>query len=88
MLDDLAIQFVGQKVNCGVHVAIFTMGVEVMAFNVQGSFNFVHQFFDLHDDTDVDDVVEVTFDAVEFLGNVARGWQGLLPGDGRKSSNS
>jgi hypothetical protein len=51
------------------------VSVEIMAFDMQGGFHFVHQFFHLHDDRHIDDVVEVAFDADEFLGNVvADGW--------------
>lgn len=63
---DLPIQFVGEAVNGRVHIRILCLDENILTAQMHVGFYRVPEFFDCHNHADVDYVVEMTFDAVDF----------------------
>ena len=66
-----SLELVGQRVDRGVHVAFAGQGMNGLAADVQRRFGLVLQLLDGQHEMRVDDVIEVSHDAVEFLLHVA-----------------
>ena len=60
VLEDLAVEFVGQTVDGGVHVSVDAFDMNVLAANVHGGLDLMFQLVHGQDNVDVDDVVEMT----------------------------
>jgi hypothetical protein len=67
MLLHLTVQLVDQQIDGGIHVAIFAIGKQFPAIDVELGFGFLTQFFDAEDDMDVVDMVEMTIEFFEFV---------------------
>jgi len=70
VLQHLPVELVGEDVDRRVHVGFDALRVQVLAAHVQRGFAFLLQLVDREHDGDVDDVVEVTGDAVELRRHV------------------
>jgi hypothetical protein len=78
VLHDLAIKLVGHQVDGRIHAAVFRMGVEIAAADVQTHFHLVHQFFHLHDHLGIDYLIKMAFHTVEFLSDIVADGRGNL----------
>src|SRR5690606_14320429 len=70
VLNNLAIDFVGQKVDGSVEVFVTRFAVDVLAWQADGDVGDVLYLFDREHDLCVNDVVEVATDARHFVGGV------------------
>ena len=76
----LAVQFVDQLIDCCVQVLAARLSKQIAAFYVDIAFGslpalFLFLLFDAEDHAYIDQLVEMTVDATEFLGDIAaQGW--------------
>ena len=70
VLGDLAIQFIGQRIQRGVHVVVHRLGMQIGAVDIQAAFGAFFLF--LHPECNVDGhhFVEMTFKALKFVMDV------------------
>ena len=68
---DAAVELVGQRVDGGIHVLFGGVGVDLVPAHHQGGLGLVAHFFDREHAVDVDQLLEMPGDALEFLENVA-----------------
>jgi len=66
VLEDLAIQFVGQQINGGVHAFGHGFGMKTTPGDVDGRFRLVFDFLDGKDDVYRQQVIEVARGALEL----------------------
>ena len=66
VLDDLAVELVGQGVDRSVEIRMFTLHENVLAGNVTGDFRLLGKVVPGEDHVDVDDMIEMPPDPGEF----------------------
>src|SRR5689334_4675847 len=71
VLEDAAVELVGQQVDRGVHVFLGGIGMDGIAAHVQRGFGLLSEFLHGKDAMHVDDVVEVARDPLQLLLDVA-----------------
>jgi len=70
VLDELTVEFIGQQVDGSVHILVFGVGDDFAAGDVQGGFDLLFEFLDLHGHLYVGDLVEVAFQSAQFLADI------------------
>ena len=76
----LPVQFIDQLIDCCVQVLAARLSKQIVAFNMDIAFGslpalFLFLLFDTQDHAHIDHLVEMTVDAIEFLGDIAaQGW--------------
>jgi hypothetical protein len=68
---DTAIQFVGERVDRGIHVVMDGVGVQLSAAQINGCLGFMTEFFYGQYAVHVHYMIRVTHDAIEFFFHVA-----------------
>jgi len=70
VLEQLAVEFVGQQVYRGVHVLVYRVGKQVGAANMEIGLGFLLQLVDRECDVRIGDVVKMPRQSVEFARDV------------------
>ena len=73
--DDLTIQCMNQRVNGGVHIGIGGFDEQITTIDVYIGFHVLVQLLDRKDDADINGVIKVSFDALQFVHDIVPdGW--------------
>src|ERR1700722_5615046 len=70
VLFDAPIELVGQGVDGGIHVVFSCIAVDLVSPHHESGLGLVAEFFDGEDAVNIDDLFEVSGDALEFLDDV------------------
>src|SRR5690606_36954066 len=84
VLDQLAVEFVHEQVDCRIHVLVLGIGNHLAACDVQRGFGFLLEFLDLKNYLDGDDAIEMAFQSFALffeVGTKSVGYFQMKTGD-------